>query len=281
MPELVHVTRGIWRPSESVADLAGRCAALLNAVPPGTVVAGLAAARLHGLWLPDVCVEPIELILRREVAVPREISHSVRAEIRGRRRRLAPDEWTIVDGIPLTSEARTWLDLCERLSLPDLIAAGDSALRGDATMDELRDLLARARHRRGVVRARAALPLLDPRSRSRPESHMRYAVISGGLPAPRVNLPIFDQLGQWLAEPDLSYEEARLALEYNGRQHARVKRMRRDITRDVDVSLRGGWRSVTFGPAEVFGRPAQMACYIRELYRERCASLASKRRVLS
>jgi very-short-patch-repair endonuclease len=80
-----------------------------------------------------------------------------------------------------------------------------------------------------------------------------------------VNEPIFDDAGQWLAEPDLHYAEAKLALEYNGVEHAEPARMRRDITRDIDLNRRGGWRIVTFGPREVFGRPDQVASYVREL----------------
>jgi hypothetical protein len=120
-----------------------------------------------------------------------------------------------------------------------------------------------------VVRARAALPLLDGRSRSRPESHLRCAVRDAGLPAPAVNAAIHDSDGQWLAEPDLSYPQARLALEYNGALHADPQRMRRDITRGIDVVERGGWYTLTFGPAEVFGRPQQVGALVRRIYQER------------
>jgi hypothetical protein len=175
----------------------------------------------------------------------------------------------VVDGIPVTTEARTWLELAAELGPADLVAVGDSALRGDATIDEMLTLIDRAVHRRGVVRAREILPHLDGRSRSRPESHMRYAVVAGGLPKPEVNKKILDAFGQWLFEPDLSYDDVRLALEYNGRDHAAVKRMRGDITREVDAGQRGRWRTETFGPVEVFRRPDQLAAYVRELRRER------------
>ena len=49
-------------------------------------------------------------------------------------------------------------------------------------------------------------------------------------------MAIYSDVGEWLAEPDLSYDEARLALEYNGADHAKVERMRRDITRELDVA---------------------------------------------
>ncbi len=267
--DLVRVSRGLWRPPETVDDLAGRAAALLTAAPEATVIGGTAAAQVHGLWLPGRPDQPVELLLRCDTADPRAHAHSKRREMRGRRRRVRPDEVEIVDGLPVTTAARTWVDLAEQLSLPDLVAAGDSVLRGGVDVAELQLVIDRAAHRRGIVRARTALPLLNARSRSRAESHMRYAVVGAGLPVPDVNRAIYDAHGQWLFEPDLSYDDVRLALEYNGRDHAAPKRMRRDITREVDAGQRGRWRTETFGPIEVFRRPDQLAAYVRELRRER------------
>jgi hypothetical protein len=269
MSELVRVTRGVWRSGDAVDTLAGRAAALLAATPDGSVTGGLAAAHLHALWLPDECEPDVELLLRRYASVPKAHAGTRRREIRGRRRILAPDEVTYLDGLPITTPARTWVDLGEHLGMADLVAAGDSVLRGGTSADELAVVASRAVHRRGIVRVRAALPLLDARSRSRPESHLRYALVSSGLPAPQVNEPIYDENGQWLGEPDLSYDDVRLAIEYNGADHGEVRRMRRDITREVDIGFRGHWRTITFGPVEVFRRPDQTAAYVRDVRRER------------
>lgn len=131
------------------------------------------------------------------------------------------------------------------------------------------ELVAGAAGRRGIVTARTALPLLNARSRSRPESHVRVAVVTAGLPTPAVNQPVFDSLGQWLAEPDLSYDDVKLALEYNDADHAAVRRQRRDITRTLDLLQRGDWFTLTFGPAEVFGRPDQVVAAVRLVRAER------------
>jgi hypothetical protein len=268
----VRVTRGVWRPESAVQDLAGRAAALLSVLPEGTVVGGLTAAELHGFWLPDRPSNRLEFIARRDAADPEAHSGSRRAEVRLRRQHLDPRDTAVREGLPVSSAERTWVDIAAQLTTADLVAAGDSALRGDATLERLTEATARARHCRGVRRARAALPLLDRRSRSRPESHLRYAIVSAGLPAPEVNKPVYSSYGEWLSEPDLSYEDVRLALEYNGADHAEVRRMRRDMTREIDVHRRGRWQTVAFGPAEVFGRPDLVASYVRELRRE-CAKL--------
>lgn len=269
MAELTHISRGLWRDAADVATLPGRAAALLSVLPAGTVISGITAAQIHGLWLPSLDNDVLEFIVHADTPIPRKRPGSRRKGLRARRQLLEPDEVTVVEGLPVTTEAVTWLHLAGRLKPADLVAAGDSALRGGASLGELDIVVGRAVHRPGVVRARQVLPMLDARSRSRPESHLRFTVVSAGLPKPAVNQPVFDEHGQWLAEPDLSYDDVRLALEYNGAYHAGVERMRADITRGVDLGLRGGWQTVTFGPNEVFRFPDRIAPYVAALRRER------------
>ncbi|HEU5007518.1 MAG TPA: hypothetical protein VFT67_11115 [Jatrophihabitantaceae bacterium] len=278
MGDLVRVSHGVWRMAESVDELAGQCRALLSMLPSGSVVGGLTAARLHGLWLPAPRDdEPIEVILRGVEQVPRELSASRRTEIRGRRRQLGRAEMDVVDGIPVTAEARTWVDLAELVPMADLVAAGDSVLRGTTTRRELELFVRDARGRRGVVAARGALELLDERSRSRPESHLRFRLVDGGLPKPEVNRPIHDDHGQWVAEPDLHYERGRLALEYNGALHAEPDQMRKDITRGLDV-VRADWMTRTFGPAQVFSRWDDTVALVRTLLDARDPAWRARRR---
>ena len=66
------------------------------------------------------------------------------------------------------------------------------------------------------------------------------ALVGAGLPAPEVNVSVHDERGGWLAEPDLSYPVARLAVEYQGAEHADPGRMRRDAARHMDLR-RAGW----------------------------------------
>lgn len=261
--DLVRLTHGLYRPAEATVTLADRCAAFLGVLPGGAVIAGLTAARMHGLWLPEArSDERAEIVLTRPGMRPRDFAGSRRAEIRVRRRSLRQDDVSVLDGLPVTTLERTWVDLGEVLAVEDLVAAGDSALRSGADIGALDWAIRRAARRRGVQRARQAFDLLDRRSRSRPESHLRCIVVLGGLPKPEVNEHIYNEDGEWLAEPDLHYKRARLALEYNGAGHADPERMRNDITREIDVD-QGGWKSIVFGPAQVFGRPWQITPYVR------------------
>lgn len=266
---LIRVAHGVWRPPASVSDDVDRVGALLSACPVGTVMCGVSAARLHGLWLPPGLDGALEVIVHPDVRTPRRRSHGRRCEVVTHRYVLEPIETARVQGMLVTDVARTWFDLARVLTIPDLVAAGDSALRGLTSRTALSRAVAANAKRPGAGNARRALPVLDGRSRSRPESHMRYALVSSGLPAPKVNEPVYDEHGEWLAEPDLAYDDVRIALEYNGADHADVSRMRRDMTRALDMVDRGGWLTLGFGPTEVFRRPDQIPVVVGRLRRER------------
>jgi hypothetical protein len=176
----------------------------------------------------------------------------------------------------VTTIARTWRDLAEMFTLPSLVAAGDSALRLGVAHDELADVVARTGHHRGARLARAAVPLLDRRSRSRPESHLRVAVTLPDLPPFDVNVAVSRDGGGWLAEPDLSNAVAKIALEYQGEEHAELGRMRRDLTRFADLRSEA-WLVLAYGPAEVFGRPWQITAEVRRALLQRAPHLHTRR----
>lgn len=274
--DLRRIARRCWVTPEQAADPVGRCSAVLATCMPDTVIASITAALLHRLWLPT----EIDRRIHVAAAVPdqrgRLMTRTQRPEIVAHRFQLRPEDIVLIDGVPVTSLARTWRDLAMVFSLPDLVAAGDCALRAGATLDELRSVLEASSRRHNAARAWTALSLLDARSRSRPESHLRVAVSGGGMPKFEVNVAISRKEGGWLAEPDLSLEEAMIALEYQGADHAEVKRMRRDITRSVDVR-RNDWAILPYGPAEVFGEPWLIWDEVRDLVEVRAPQLLGGR----
>ena len=262
----IRVARRCWLPEDLADDLFARCATALASCADDTVIASTTAARIHGLWLPDLPDE-IHLASAQPNRASRSMTRTQRPEFQAHRRMLDEADRTTVRGLGVMSLARTWMDLAAVLPLPDLVAAGDSALRGGCTDDQVQEALSRSTHLRGIRRAREALPLLDRRSRSRPESHLRVAVSGPDLPRFEVNEAVYRDDGGWLAEPDLSLAEAKLALEYQGEDHAEAKRMRKDITRSADMR-REKWLCVYYGPAEVFTHTWQIRPEVREIIRE-------------
>ena len=148
----VRVARRAWVPSAQAADLAGRCAAVLDSSAQDTVIASSTAARLRGLWLPDASTS--DSCGDRD-ARARGAADDAQSETRTDRAPLpaAACDYAMVDGLLVTSIARTWRDLASVLSLPDLVAAGDSALRPGVTREELVDVLRASSRRHNAKRA--------------------------------------------------------------------------------------------------------------------------------
>lgn len=258
-------------------ELFARCAAELAMACDDALLSSITAGRIHALWLPPDLPDRIQIATAEPEAQSSAMTRSRRRPVAAHRHQLRPEDRVRVRGLAVMAVPRTWLDLARLLSLPDLVAAGDSALRLGVTIEELEAIVRRSRRMRGVRVARAALPLLDARSWSRPESHLRVAISDPDLPRFAVNESVYRDGGRgWLAEPDLSLAEVKIALEYQGSDHAKVKRMRKDISRFVDLR-REGWEVLPFGPAEVFGSPWEIAAEVRGLIRDRAPHLLRPR----
>ena len=171
-------------------------------------------------------------------------------------------------GLRVTDPATTWATLGAILrSERDLVAAGDAVVRTWrvprplATLDDLAITIERGR-RVGIRSLRAALPRLRTRAASRPESHLRLALLDAGLPEPHLNHPVVVD-DRVVATPDLVYSEARVAIEYEGEHHLLdAEQWAYDIER-YDALRAAGWTVVRVTKRDVFGRhtsaPAKVA----------------------
>jgi hypothetical protein len=154
------------------------------------------------------------------------------------------DETVVVAGLRLSDPARTFVDLAATSSFEELVALGDAVVRrqGRAAVEAA---VARRRRRRGLVLARAVLPLLDPGAASPPESRMRVRLHAAGFTALRHGVVVSDGSGGWVAEPDLADDVARVAVRYEGAVHfdGGVERWRHDLQRD-ELTRLAGWQVV-------------------------------------
>jgi very-short-patch-repair endonuclease len=87
---------------------------------------------------------------------------------------------------------------------------------------------------------------------SRRESWMRYWLLMSDLPAPEPQVAISDRWGRTVVHADLGYEEWKVALEYEGRQHADVDQFGRDIDR-YSLMAADGWLVLRFADRHVGG----------------------------
>jgi hypothetical protein len=173
---------------------------------------------------------------------PEGEAHLNRPHVIVHRMKLFSDEVTTVEGIPVTTPERTWLDMAETLSVDELVAMGDScvripraALEGRdmplCSMADLQRMIHRHKGKRGLRKAKEAIKLIRVGSDSPQETLLRLAIVRAGLPEPELNVPIISEDGRRHHEPDLSYRKYRIGIEYEGEHHGEEGQIVRDIAR--------------------------------------------------
>jgi hypothetical protein len=230
-----------------------RCEAAALAVHPDAVITGRSAATLRGVPLARA-KDPIELVVPETVRVFRRTGLDIRrTEHRG-------DESQPWGRIGLATPLRMGLDLLLDRSLPDAVADLDAVLRaGLVDRSELRRVLS-ARRDRGIIQARRAEELADPRAESPPESRMRVWLVLDGL-CPQPQYWIEDSRGR-LVRVDLAFPEQRVAVEYDGAwRNGQLWALNHDRDRLNRVQA-AGWE-VVFVTAPLLANPERMVDTVR------------------
>jgi hypothetical protein len=183
------------------------------------------AAVIHGILrprdgAPHVTVPASGRSKRRGIVL-----HQVRA--------IGQDERGTIDGLPVTSLARTLLDLARTND-----ALLDYAIEEAADKDllDLNAIAALGQGRKGMRRLREALTLYQPTpawTRSNLEKLAYKGLPGHGVPRPALN--------QWVAgyEVDMVWDEERVILEIDGSQHDRPAARERDTIRDAKLQIAG------------------------------------------
>lgn len=179
-------------------------------------------------------------------------------------KRLDPRDVTVVDGIPVTSVARTLFDLggFRRLGVVEL--ALENALRRDlVTIGELEETLRRLSRsgRPGGPTLRALLEAREPGRRateSEMETQLLRAIRAHGLPTPVVQHEVWSG-DRFVARVDLAYPVERIALEYDSDEfHTGRVASDRDRSRRHEL-VAAGWLPIDIGPRDL-RRGAVAAC---------------------
>ncbi len=172
-----------------------------------------------------------------------------RRGIRAHRVRLPGGERTVQHHVPVTTPARTLLDLAGVLEVRELEAILAHAERdGLVRTEELRKLLQRHPGHRGARALRAAcrLPGGPALTRSAAEQELLALLREGRLPAPECNVSVGRH------ELDFLWRAARIAVEVDGfRYHTTRQRFEGDRRKDSELVaagitvLRLSWRQIT------------------------------------
>jgi Protein of unknown function (DUF559) len=229
--QVVRVLRGVYQAANLPSTAALRIEAARLVVNQFVVVCDRLAAwvygveafsiaELQGLPAIDTCVPPDKTRVRRKGCT-------------GCRRDLDPEDVVVFNGVRITSDLRTALDLGCGLGRRDAMAALDGFMRvRGLTRPEFEVQLPRYASRRGVVQLRRLVPLADARAESAGESWTRMAILDAGLPAPELQYSVRVG-GRELYRLDMAYVRERIVIEYDGvrfhdspeqREYDRVRR---------------------------------------------------------
>lgn len=254
---LIPLHRGIYAVGHQQLRQEGRWLAAVLAAGPDAVLSHRDAAALHGIRsMPE----------RRKVTVSTP-AHARRIEGAWLkvRRALTPEDVAVTRGIPVTSPARTLVDLAPMLTPGQLQSTlGEADRRGLLDVAAVERALRRTkgRHGQGHARLRAALEAHARHgavlARSELEERFLDLVIDAGLPRPLLNAPAAG------FEVDALWPDRRVIVEMDGWAHHKE---RAAAARDRDKTNRlqaAGYRVFRFLHGDLVYRPAAVAETIRD-----------------
>ncbi len=177
---LHRIHYGVYAVGHRDLSVQGECLAAVLAVGPGALLSYHSAGWLWGLWSGSPKPIHVTALVPRHHPAPKGID-------RHRARNLVEADRALVVGIPVTSVARTTLDLAWKLRgdrLAPLIARAEDL--GLFDLDELHAVIERNRGHHGSKRLRRALATYERPIYSRSDFERRFVahLIDAGLPHP-------------------------------------------------------------------------------------------------
>ena len=269
--ELTPIRRGSYLrgapPDEAPARHALAARAAVARLAPGAVCSHVTAAVLHGLPVWQVPLERVHV-----TRAPNGSGSRTNARVHVHVARLRDDEISVVAGIPVTSVARTVLDVARTVPFEAAVVVADAALRRRGPMPSraavdraaLSDVLADADGWPGIRAARRVIAFADGGSDSVGESRSRVALDQAGLPKPILQWKATDRGGELIGYTDFGWPQLRTVGEFDGQvNYGRLLRpgqepgdvvfaekLREDRLRDQGLSVvRWTWSDLTrFAP---------------------------------
>jgi hypothetical protein len=251
------VHRGIYAVGRPGLTAEGRWMAAVLAAGPRAVLSHTSAGGLLALRPQVGSTTHVTVPRRRRARHGLEIHQAS----------LPADEVTVEAGIPVTTVARTLLDLATCLNRPDLeLAVNEAERRGLADAPSLPELVRRYPRRAGLARLRSVLEdgwVGVGVVRSVLEQRFLAFVAELGLPRPEVNAILRVDDG-WV-EVDCLWRSRRLIVELDGHAyHSNRAAYERDRERDRALAA-AGWKVVRVTWRQLVGDSARLAADLLRL----------------
>ncbi len=266
-PLFTKLFRNVYVASTTQVTHVLRCKAAALLAPPCAVLTGCSASTVRGVEMAGAH-DPVEFVVPESVLFAVQDGVHIRRTSRGR---IDSEPWR---EIRLASSVRLVFDILTdtklHRSLPRVVGYLDALLRAGEIDATAMAAYLKGRRENGIVRARKALQLADPRAESIPESELRVWLTVAGL-VPDLQVQVFDEQGAFVGRLDLAFSDRKLAVEYDGDWHRGGDQPERDEARRSAIRALG-WRFVIVTKAELYGAPKAVVAAVRaELSRESSA----------
>jgi hypothetical protein len=211
--ELERIRRGAWTDAGQADDPRSAHLRLIEATvrqsSPEATVSHMSAAALHGLPIFSNGLQRVSLTRDRAGG------GATRRYVQLHGSWLPDEDVTVLNGIRITTPARTVVDLACTLTPFQAVPIGDAALRRGLSHAQLAASLQRAGRRTGIGTARRSIWMLDPRSESVGESSSRVVFRDHNVPAPEPQFEIRD--GAFVARVDFAWPGFKTIGEFDGK----------------------------------------------------------------
>lgn len=247
----------VRRPCE--IDAATRACAASVFARGKAVVAGPSAAALHGSkWIP--AEHKAELIWHEH--------RQPYAAILIRADELLTGEVETIDGVAVTTAARTAYDLGRKGTFANALAMVDSLCNATSLRPGTVALLAdNHRGSRGIVQLRQVLEIADGGSESPQESGLRLLIHEVGLPLPETQIKVEGANGRVFARIDMGWKRWKVAVEYDGEQHwSNAEQRAWDIERTYRLEQLG-WKVIRVSAEQLRRGRIALVARIRDALR--------------
>jgi hypothetical protein len=186
-------------------------AATVPQLAAGAVISHASAALLHGLPTWPECLERVHVTRDRNYGGKRRSVVTVHCAP------FVAEDIVELNGVRLTSLARTVIDLARSRPFDQAVSSGDRAMAIGLSRTRLDEALVRMKRWPYVRQARRVVAFLDGRSESAGESLSRVRIADDGLPAPELQRQIIDANGRPVGRVDFCWETHRTIGEFDGR----------------------------------------------------------------
>jgi len=183
--------------------------------------------------------------------------------------RVNDDEHVLVDGLPTLAIARTVADVARTATFEQSVAIADAALRRGLSRAELDATASSCARWPGARQLARVSAFACPEAESPGESLSRIVFATQGLPAPRLQIDMYDCDG-FIGRADFLWDDAMTIAEFDGRLKYTGAdagmQVLYDEKRREDRLREAGFEVVRFSWADICNRPAWVAARIRAAF---------------